>query len=131
MLARQYPIYISFFTAIGHKLPLDHLLVDFLRETRFHLGQLTPNTIRIVLSTAELNRQFNLALGINKIKYYSSFSLVDKKYNLKARPSSPSLIKGLTSFHKGMYSDIVIITGNVEPDPINKLAPKQFGSHGA
>lgn len=78
MPVRQYPIFNSFFKAAGFRLHLDHFLVDFLKETRFHLGQLTSNTVRIILGTAKLNRLYNLALGMNEIKYCYSLSLVDE-----------------------------------------------------
>lgn len=91
--------------------------MDFFRETKYHLGQLTHNIIRIVLGIAELNKCLNLTLGIKKIKYYYSIGRMEDKWNLKARPSSPSLIEGLASSHKGMYSDIIVIIGNVELDP--------------
>lgn len=35
-----YPIYISLFRVARVKLPFDPMLVDFLRYTRFHIGQL-------------------------------------------------------------------------------------------
>lgn len=52
MPENQYPIFISFFRVAGLRLPLHPLLVDFLREIRFHLCQLTPNVIRIILGVA-------------------------------------------------------------------------------
>ena len=104
--------------------------MDFLRETRLHLGQVTPNVVRIVLGTAEINRHFNLNPGLKKIKYCYSVGVLDEKWNLGARPNSPSIIESLASSHKGYYNDIVIIMGNVEPDPQNKSVPKQLGSPG-
>ena len=64
-----YPLFISFFRQAGLRLPLYAFLVTFLRDTRFHLGQLTPNIVRIVLGVAEPNRRFNLSLGFNEIKF--------------------------------------------------------------
>lgn len=37
LLEGEYPIYTSFFKATGLRLPFDPLLVDFRRETRFHI----------------------------------------------------------------------------------------------
>lgn len=101
-------------------------MADFFIDTKFHLCQLTPNTIRIVLGVAGLNRRFDLTLGLKEIKYCYNFSLVDDKWNLRAKATSPSIIKGLASSHKGMHNKIVIITGNVDPDPVNKRVPRQF-----
>lgn len=55
----QYPIYTLFFKVIGIILSFDPLLLDFLRYTRFHIGQLTHNIVRIVLGTVELNIHYN------------------------------------------------------------------------
>lgn len=57
----------------------DPLLVDFLRENQLHICQLTPNAVRVVLGIAEFNRRFNLALGLNEIKYYYSLRLYKDK----------------------------------------------------
>lgn len=131
ILEGEYLIYTSFFKLAGLKLPFGPLLVDFLRKIKFHVGQLTPNVIRIILGTTEINRHFNLNLGINEIKYCYSIGLTDEKWNLKARPHSPSIVEGLSSSYKGYYNDIVGIMGDVEPDPKNKLVPKQFDYPGA
>lgn len=72
-----YLVYISFFRAARLKLPFDSLLVDLLRQTRFHIGKLTPDTVRIVLGVAELNRHFGLSLGINEIKYCYGLNQVE------------------------------------------------------
>lgn len=47
---------------------------------------------------------------------------------MRAKSNSPSLVEELTYYCKGMYQDIVVKTGNVEPDLLNKLVPGQFGS---
>ena len=125
----EYPIYTSFFLGAGLTLPLNPLLVEFLRETRLHICQLTPNTIRIILGTVKLNKRFNLHLGLRKLKYCYCLTIhEDDKWNLRAMPHSPSLIDGLSTFHKGYYKDVITITGVVEPDPVNNPVPKQFGS---
>lgn len=111
-------------------MPLDHLFINFVIDTRFHLCQLTPNVIRIVLEVSELNSWFNLRLGLNEIKYYHILSEVEDKWNLRAKPTSPSIIKGLASSHKRMYNDVVVITRNIEPDLMNRRVPRQFGSPG-
>ena len=67
-----------------------------------------------MLGVAELNRRFGLSLGINEIKYCNGLSKVEWKWNLRARTNSLSLIEGLASSYKGMYKDIIVITGNVE-----------------
>ena len=127
----EYPIYTSFFFRAGLTLPLDPLLVEFLRETRLHICQLTPNTIRIVLGTAELNKRFHLNLGLRELKYCYYLAIhEDGKWNLRARPRSPSLIEGLSTSHKGYYKDVITITDVVEPDPVNNPVPKQFGTPG-
>lgn len=87
--------------------------MDFLMNTRFHIGQLTINTVRIVLGVVELNMRFNLSLGIEEIKYCYSISQVEKNWNLRAKPNFPSFIEGLASSHKGMYKDIIVIIGVV------------------
>lgn len=46
----------------------------------------------------------------------------------EARVNSPSLVEAPPDSHKYMYGDIVVIKGNVEPDPINKPVPRQFGA---
>lgn len=123
-----YHIYISFFRQAG--LFLDPLLVIFLRDTIFHLCQLTPNTVRIVLSVAELNRCFGLSLGCDEIKFCFSLNRNEVKWNLKARMNSSSFVEDFASFHKGMYIEIIEITGAMEPDPINNPVPKQFSYPG-
>lgn len=128
--AGQYPIYTLFFLGAGLSLPFDPLLVDFFKEIRFHLCKLTPNVVRIVLGTAELNRRFGLNLELNEINYCYSHRLFKDKWNLRARPHSPSLTKGVASSHKGYYTDDIIITSAMEPDTTNKQVPKQFGSPG-
>ena len=98
----EYPIYTLFFLGARLTLPLDPLFVEFLRETKLHICQLTRNTIRIVLGTAELNRRFHLNLGLRELKYcYCLASHEDGKWNVQARPHSPSLIEGLFTSHKG------------------------------
>lgn len=64
-----YPIYCSFFFQVGLTIPFDPLLVDFLRCTRFHLGQLTPTVVRVVLGVTELNRRFDLHLDFDDLNY--------------------------------------------------------------
>ena len=105
-------------------MPFDSLLVEFLRETRFHICQLTLNAIRIIHGTAELNKRFNLSLGLKELKYCHFLGIFDEKWNLRAMPHSPSLVKGLASSYKGYYKDVITITGAVEPDPMNKLVLK-------
>lgn len=122
------PINTSFFFGAGLSLPLDPLVVEFLTETRFHIYQLTPNIIRILLGASKLNRRFVLHLVLNEIKYCYSLGIFEDKWNLRVRPHSPSLVEGLTFSHKGYYNDVIIITGVL--DPTNKPMPKQFGTPG-
>lgn len=125
ILAGIYHICTSFFTQASLKIPFDHLLVDFVYKTRLHIGQLSPNTIRIVLGVAELNWRYGLNLDFRDIRYcYDLASKNDKKQNLKDRVQSPSLVKALP------YSHILIIKGKVECDPVNKPIPKQFDAPG-
>ncbi|KAM7497521.1 hypothetical protein LguiA_021941 [Lonicera macranthoides] len=77
-----------------------------MEKMNFHLCQLTPNVVRIILGVAELNRRFDLRLGLNEIKYYYLLCQFEDKWNMRARLTSPSLVEGLASFHKSMYSDI-------------------------
>lgn len=79
--------------------------------------QLTPNTVKIILGVAELNRWFNLSLGLDEIKYFYGFNQFEGKWNLKARMKSPYLVEGLSISHKGMYDDIIVIHRNVELKP--------------
>lgn len=108
-------------------LGLDYL---FLRETKFHICELTANVVRIVIDTAELNRGFGLSSKLNEIKYCYSLGIFEDKWNLRARPHFPSFIKGLGYSHKGYYNDVIVITGVVEPDLVNKPVLKQFGTLG-
>ena len=74
-----YPIITYFFRQVGLRLPLDTLLVTFFRNSRFHLDQLTPNTIRLVLGVVELNKHFNLSLGLDEIKYCYDLNRCERK----------------------------------------------------
>ena len=91
-------------------------MVQFLREIRFHLGQLTPNIIKIVLGVAQLNRHFNLSLGMYEIKYCYNLTQSEGKWKLKARVNSPYLVEGLSTSYKGMYDNIAVINSVVELD---------------
>ena len=93
--------------------------MDFLKEIRLHKCKLIPNSLRVVLGTSKINRRYNVNLGLIEIKHYYSLAIHDSNYNLKARPNCPSIVEGFSSSHKGYYSDIIVITGDVEPDPTN------------
>lgn len=127
-----YPIYCSFFFQAGLTILFDPLLVDYLRRTRFQLGQLTLIVIRVILGVAELNRRFDLHLDFDDLRY--CYGLIqgkdDGKWAVRARTRSPSLVEALGDSHKYSYDDIVIIKGNVEPNPKNYPVPRQFGSPG-
>lgn len=133
-LAGIYPIYTLFFMQVGLKIPFDPLLANFLYKTRLHVAQLSPNTVKIILRIAKLNRCYGLNLEFHNIRYCYNLgaSKKDKKWNLKARVQSPSLVEALPDSHKYMYNDIIIILtkGNVEPGPVNKPVPRQFGASG-
>ena len=43
----------------------------------------------------------------------------------------PSLVLGLWDSCKYMYSDLVVIKDHVEPNPLEHLVPKFFGSPGS
>ena len=130
--AGTYPIFCSFFFQVGLTIPFDPLLVDFLLHTRFHLGQLTPAVVRGILGVAELNMRFNVSLYFDDIRYCCGVSRNkgDGRWAIKVRVNSPSLVEALGDSHKYNYSDVVIIKGNVEPDPANNLVPRHFGAPG-
>lgn len=102
---RTYSIYTSFFIQAGLKITFDPLLAIFLYKTRLHVDQLSPNTIRIILGIAKLNRRLSLNLDFHDIRYCYSLwaSKKYKKWNLKARVQTPSLIEALPDSHKYMY----------------------------
>ena len=62
LAAGTYPIYTSYFFQAGLRVPFDPLLVDFLHRTSLHIGHLSPNAVRIILSVAEINRRFGMEL---------------------------------------------------------------------
>ena len=106
------------------------MLVNFLRRTHFHLNQLTLAVVRVILGAAKLNRRFGLSLDFDDIRYCYGLSRNkgDDRLAIKARVNSPSLVEALGDSHKYSCGDIVIIKGNVEPDPVNNLVPRQFGA---
>lgn len=57
------PIYTSFFMESGLRLPHEPLLVDFLRDTHLHIGQLATNTVRVILGVAKMNMRFNILMS--------------------------------------------------------------------
>ena len=65
--------------------------------------------------------KFSIHLDFDDIKYCYGINQgkCDKRWALKARIKSPSLVEALGDSHKYSYDDIVIIKGNVEPDPEN------------
>ena len=74
----EYSIYTSFFLGVVLTLPFDPLLLEFLRDTRLYICQLTTNTIRIILGAAELNRRFNMNLGLRELKYCYALQYLTK-----------------------------------------------------
>lgn len=46
---------LSLIIQAGLRIPFDPLLVEFFKNTRLHLSQITLNTLRIVLGVAKLN----------------------------------------------------------------------------
>ena len=128
-----YPIFTSYFMQVGLKIPFDPLLVDFLRRTRLQIGQLAPDTVRTILVVVEINRWFVMQLDLWDIKYCYNFGIFKSKgrWNLKGWVAAPALVLGLWDSYKYMYSDIVIIKGDVELDPLEYPIPKIFGAHGS
>ena len=95
-------LYVSFFMEAGLRLSYHPFLIQFLRLTRLRITQLATNILRIILGVAELNRIFNMQLGIDEIKYcYGLSKHFDGKYNLKAGTNSLDLVKGLPTSTKG------------------------------
>lgn len=103
---RTYPIFCSFFFQVGLTIPFDPLLVDFFYCTNFHLGQLTPTVVRVVLGVAKLNRRFGLHLDSKDIRYCYGLnqSKEDKRWALRAKVKSLSLVEALRDSHKYSYS---------------------------
>ncbi|KAM7522158.1 hypothetical protein LguiA_012060 [Lonicera macranthoides] len=52
----------------------------------------------------------------------------DKRWNLKAKVKSPSLVEALVSSYKWMYDGIMVIQGDMEFNPVNKPIRKEFGA---
>jgi len=127
----DYPIHTSFFKEAGLRLPLWPLLVDFLRCTKLVLTQLSPNVVRIIGGIEALNRIHGTDLGLDELKFCYSLSRSNQGvYSINARSDAPSLVFGLPDSHKGNDADMIIIVGNVEPDPINKPIPKRHRGPG-
>ena len=114
------PFILHFFFGVDLTLCFDPLLVEFFRDTRFHIWQLTQNAIRIILGTAELNIQFNMSVGLMELKYCYCLAIFDEKWNLRARPHFPSLVERLSSSHKEYYKNVITRTSAVKRDPVNK-----------
>ena len=60
-----------------------------------------------------------------ELKYYYSLSRRDSCYLMKARFDAPSLIMALPDPLRGLDSDAIIVTGDIELDPISKPVPHQ------
>lgn len=75
----------------GLKIPFDPLLMDFLRKTKLYFGQITPNTLRIILGIAELNMHYELGLDFHDIRYYNNLGVNknDKRWNLRLGSTLP------------------------------------------
>lgn len=89
-------IYTSYFMQVGLCILFDHLLVDFLKRTRLHIAQLTPNPVRIILGIAEINRRFGIHLDFHDIRYCYGFNISqkDEMWNLKGIINYPPLVLG-------------------------------------
>ena len=122
----EYPIHTSFFKEAGLQLPLWPLLVDFLRCTKLVLTQLSPNVIRIIGGIEVLNRNHGTDLGLDELKFcYALSHTKDGVYSINARSNAPSLVFALPDSHRGTDEDMIIMIGDIEPDPINKPVPKR------
>lgn len=119
MYNKDYPIHTSFFV----KVPIWNLLVDFLCLTKLILGQLSPIVIRILRGIDALNKIHGTNLGLEDVKYYYSLTKGQYGWSLKARNDAPSLVYTLFDFYKGADEDAIIVTGNIELDPVNKPIP--------
>lgn len=80
---------------------------------------MTPNVVRIVLWPGLKEIKFCIVLVFLKLSGTLELELGRhsplSKWNLKS--------------NKGYYSDVVVITGTVEPDPMNKLVPIRLVSY--
>ena len=80
-----------------------------------------------------MNRAHGTDLGLEELKFCYSLSLTKVGvYSISTRSDAPSLVLGLPDSHRGFDEDMILVTGNIEPDPINKQIPKRPigpGSH--
>ena len=79
---------------------------------------------------AKLNRRFDSSHRLYEIKHCYGLIQFEGKWNLKARVNSTSLVESLSTSHKGMYEDFVVITSVMELDPQNEPVPGQFNMPG-
>jgi len=84
--------------------------------------QLSPNIIRIIGGIYTLNKIHGTDLGLDELKFCYSLSKGANGYSLSARSIAHSLVYALPNSHKGVFDDVIIMTCDIEPDPINRVS---------
>ncbi|GMP23119.1 hypothetical protein CsSME_00000840 [Camellia sinensis var. sinensis] len=99
----------------GLRFPVQPLICEFLRQTRLCPTQLSTNTYRIIMGTAELNRQAGLNLGLAEIFHQYSIGSKDDGwvYYLRIRRRREKIIKD-TPDKDVNDNDFFWVSGNFE-----------------
>lgn len=79
---------------------------------------------KVIGGIEKFNKIHGTSLGLEELKFCYSLNRQTYGYSLLARNNAPSLVLDLPNSHKGTNDDVVILIGDIVPNPLYKPIPQ-------